>query len=69
MFTNVRIKGVNYETLYDAVKATPAASRDDPAHSGKCVFLVRPVKATFELNLGIINYTTAIQPRPAPLVV
>ncbi|GLC36821.1 hypothetical protein PLESTB_000779300 [Pleodorina starrii] len=52
LFPAVTIHGVNYASLYDAVRATDEASVDNPNHTSKCVALARAVKATFRLDLG-----------------
>ncbi|GLC58148.1 hypothetical protein PLESTB_001323900 [Pleodorina starrii] len=62
----VTIHGVNYASLYDAVRATDEASDDDPDHATKCVALARAVKATFRLDLGLITSATNINRRPEP---
>ncbi len=63
MFGACRLGHMNYETVADAF-ADDAARNADNDFENKCLSLLRPLAATFQLSRGHIVTVNATRPRP-----
>ena len=67
-FGACRIGTDNFETVREAMIHMHNAAQHDSTFGPKVLGFIRPIAATFEVDLGVVLDVADVRPRPRPLL-